>query len=158
MSELQAVQDFLAIPEIVAVVVEVELHVAQTEDGDRANVGETRDAEKNRLDRDGDLALHFFGGPGRILGDDFDKRRRRIGIGFDVQARERSRRRATIQAHESHDHQRAVTQQRSDQGAHRADLVLARGAKQKRILGDDRVAGIEAVEQFPANRRRCGRA
>ncbi len=90
-NELQAVQDFLAVPVIVAVVVEIELYVAQAENRDGANILKARNSEENGFDGDGDLTLHFFGGPGGILRDHFDERRRRIGIGFDVQAEEKDK-------------------------------------------------------------------
>ena len=45
-------------------------------------------AEEHGLNRDGNLPFHFFGGPGRILGDHFDQRWRRIGIRLDVEPQE----------------------------------------------------------------------
>src|SRR5262249_44467902 len=38
-----------------------------------------------RLNGHGDLALHFLSGPAGVLGNDFDRRWRRIGIGLDIE-------------------------------------------------------------------------
>ncbi len=85
---LEAIEDLLLIAEGFAAEFEVELDVGEAEDGDGADLFEVRHAAEDGLDGDGDLLLHLFGGPGGILGDDFDERWRGIGVGFDIEARE----------------------------------------------------------------------
>ena len=82
--------------EVVAVEVEVELDVGEAEDADGAHLIEVRCAVQRGFDGHGDLLLHLFGGPGGVLGDDLDERWRGVGVGFDVESREREdcRRRA----------------------------------------------------------------
>jgi hypothetical protein len=43
------------------------------------------------FERNRDLPLHLFGGIARLLRDDLDQRRRRVGIGFDVEILQRKR-------------------------------------------------------------------
>ena len=69
------------------VVGELDLHVAQSEQRDRADGLDIGEAGHLDLDRDGDVALDLLGGLAGILRDDVDQRRHRIGIGLDVQPR-----------------------------------------------------------------------
>jgi hypothetical protein len=81
---LQAIHGLLAIGEIIAGEVEVHLYVAQAENADGTDLIEFRCAVEACLHRNGDLLLHFFGGPGRILGDEFNHRRRWVRISLDI--------------------------------------------------------------------------
>ena len=81
----QPIQHLLSIPEVLRPEVEVELNVAQPEDGQRPDVPEAGHSKEGRLDGDRDLSLNFFGRPPRILGDHLDHGRGRIRVGDDVE-------------------------------------------------------------------------
>ena len=89
----QAVDDFLpaGFVSVVAAVVPVHLEVAQAVERLAADRTEPRHAGERDFQRDGDLALDFFGRRTGELGEDFDDGRRRIGIRLDVDVEERIR-------------------------------------------------------------------
>jgi hypothetical protein len=71
--------------EIVGAVFELALDVVETRDRRAAEVLEPRHPVECRLERNADQALHLFGTGPRILGNDFNERRCRVGIGLDVE-------------------------------------------------------------------------
>ena len=85
---LQPVGDLLTHEIVVAAIFELQADEAEREHGVRADVRQTRRAGDRDLERDRDIALDFFGRLAGILRDDLDDRRRRIGIGLDVQRHE----------------------------------------------------------------------
>ena len=114
---LQVIEHFLAIMEIIAVEAEVKLHIAQPENAGRAHLLQMWRTVNGVLHRDCDLLLHFLRGPGGVLRDDLDQRRRRIGIGLDVELGVR------IAAHQqsgykNHQHDDAVLQENADETRH----------------------------------------
>ena len=114
---LQTIQDFLLVAEVVAVEIEVELYVAETEDADGAHLFEVRGAVERGFDRNGDLLFHLFGRPRGVLGDDLDQRRRWIWISFNVEFEKSVD--ADLQGDDEYDeHDGAVLQQGSDQCLH----------------------------------------
>ncbi len=114
---LETVQHFLLVAEVVAVEIEIELYVAETEDADGAHLVEVRGAVQRGFDGNGHLLFHLFGRPGGILGDDLDQWRRGIGIGFDVEFGKGVD--AHLQRDDEYDeHDGAVPQQGSDQCLH----------------------------------------
>ncbi len=83
--ELQAIENFLPVPEIVGTEVEIHFDVAQPENRQRANLRQPRHALERDLDGQRNRPLHLLAGPARILRDDLDHRRRRIGISHHIQ-------------------------------------------------------------------------
>ena len=85
---LQPVDGLLAHEMIVAAVFELQADEAQRVDGVGADELQAGRAGDRDLDRDRDVALDFLRRLAGLLGDDLDDRRRRIGIGLDVQRQE----------------------------------------------------------------------
>ncbi len=81
----QAIEDFLTVAENIGAEIKIHLDVAQTENRQRADVGQARHAGERDLHRDRDLPFDLFGRPPRILGDQLDHWWRRVRIGDDVQ-------------------------------------------------------------------------
>ena len=73
---------------IVAAVFELQTDEAEPVDGVGADELQAWRAGDRDLDRDRDVALDFLGGLTLLLGDDLDDRRRRVGVGLDVQRQE----------------------------------------------------------------------
>src|SRR4029077_10358267 len=144
--QLQAIQRFLPVPIIIAVVAEIEFDVAQTKDADRADCLKARYSEKNRLNRHGDLAFHFLRRPGGILRDDLHKRRRGVGIRFDIET-EKNEKAADEPGGEGDDHKGAIAQEGGDEIAHRWS-VPGCGAEEERAVGNDAVAGGQSLDDF----------
>ena len=143
---LQAVQGLLAVPQIIAVIVEIEFHIAQSKNGDRADILKMRDSKENRLNRNGDLPLHFFRGPRRILRNYFHQGRRRVRIRFDVELQE-NHDSARDPGKQYDDHQRPITQQGGYELAH-FGLALSRGAQEESSLRNNRITWIYAGENL----------
>src|SRR5829696_1987964 len=85
---LQPVDGLLTNEMIVAAIFELQTDKAQSVDGVGADELQAGRAGDRDLDRNRDVALDFLGGLALLLGDDLDDRRRRIGIGLDVQGQE----------------------------------------------------------------------
>ncbi len=85
---LQPVDDLLAHEIVVAAIFELQADEAEREHRVGADIGEAGRAGDCDLQRDGDVALDFLGRLAGKLRDDLDDRRRRIGIGLDVERRE----------------------------------------------------------------------
>ena len=83
--ELKAVDDLLPRIVVVGPPVEIALDVGEAEKRLRADVVEPRHARQRHLERDRNLALHFFRAQSLRLGDDFDQRGDGIRIGLDVE-------------------------------------------------------------------------
>ncbi len=86
---LQPVENFLPVAEIFRTEVEIDFDVAQAEDGEGADIGESRHTLERDLDRQGNGPFHLFGRPPAVLGDDFDHGGRRVRIGHHIQDMER---------------------------------------------------------------------
>ena len=86
----QPVGDLLADEVVVAAVFELQADKAEREHRVRADVGQPGRAGDSDLQRDGDVAFDLFRRLTRILSDDFNDRWRRVGIGFDIEDRERT--------------------------------------------------------------------
>ena len=87
---LQPVEGLLAHEMIVAAVFELQADEAEPVDGVGADELQSRGRGDRDLDRDRDVALDLLRRLARLLGDDLDDRRRRVGIGLDVQHQERN--------------------------------------------------------------------
>ena len=85
---LQPVDGLLTNEMIVAAVFELQTDKAQSVDGVGADELQAGRAGDRDLDRNRDVALDFLRRLACLLGDDLDDRRRRIGIGLDVQGQE----------------------------------------------------------------------
>ena len=106
-------------------------------------------AGEGHFERNGDLPLDFLGRGAGKLGEDFDDRRRRIGIGFDVHVQERED--ADHRHGDGHqNHDKRVIQRPLDELANhqrflcdRASLPIHSPTKQPRILAE-RIRGSVA--------------
>jgi hypothetical protein len=85
LDHLQTIEHLLPVVGVVGVVLEIALDVRQAKERDGADMVQARHAIELRLDGHGDLALHFLSGPARVLGNDLDRRWRRIGIRLDIE-------------------------------------------------------------------------
>ncbi len=96
---------------------ELQLHVREAVERYRAHDAQVLDRRGLRLDRDGDVALDLLRRETRALRDDVDHRRRRVGIGLDVELAK------CEEAADEHDdaereHQHAVLQGEGNQRVH----------------------------------------
>ena len=96
---------------------ELQLHVGQAVKRNRADRGEVAQAGGLRLDGDGDVALDLLGRETGALRDHVHHRRRRVGIGLDVELAERHDA-AREHHHEQHDHQNAMFEGKGDDCIH----------------------------------------
>jgi hypothetical protein len=81
----QAIDHLLLRLLVIKIVRELDLHVRQAEQRDRADRRHVRQARHLHFDRDRDVAFHLLGRKARRLRHDLDHRRNRIGIGLDVE-------------------------------------------------------------------------
>ncbi len=79
----EALEDLLAVPVVLAVVVEDHGDAGEAGEGGGAEMGHVGDARHADLEGDGDLLLDVFGGAAGPLGDDVDVVVGYVGIGFD---------------------------------------------------------------------------
>ena len=82
---LQPVGDLLAHEIVVAAIFELQADKAEREHRVRADVGQAGRAGDRDLQRNGDVTFDFLGRLAGILRDDLDDRRRRVGIGLDIE-------------------------------------------------------------------------
>ena len=87
---LEPVEGLLTHKMIVATVFELQADEAEPVDGVGADELQAWRRGDRDLDRDRDVTLDFLGGLALLLGDDLDDRRRRVGIGLDIQGQEGS--------------------------------------------------------------------
>ena len=106
-----ALEDDLAREVVVGALVEGEDDVREAVERNRAHVGDARDAVQFELERERDQALDLFGGVAGPLRDEFDLRRREIGIGVDRHAPEGDDAGDSHGGRE-HQHQKALTKRR----------------------------------------------
>src|SRR5215471_14604912 len=85
LNHLQTIEDFLSGKVVIRLVLEITLDVRKAKERDRADVVEARHAIELRLDWYGDLALHLFRGPSRVLRNDLNSGGRRVGVGLNVE-------------------------------------------------------------------------
>src|SRR5215831_4693885 len=85
LDHLQTIEDFLSIKVVIRLILEITLDVRKAKERDRADMVEARHTIELRLDWYGDLALHLFRGPSRVLRNDLNSGRGGVGIGFDVE-------------------------------------------------------------------------
>ena len=112
---LQPVDRLLADEMIVAAVFELQPDEAEREHRVGAREFQTRRARDRDFDRDGDVALDLFRRLAGPLRDDLDDRRRRIGIGLDVQGLERNDAPSAEEGGERNQHERTPRQAKSDE-------------------------------------------
>ena len=105
-----------------------------------------RDSKEHRLNRNGDLPLHFFRGPRRILRDYFHQRRRGVRIGFDVELQENYDS-ARDPSKQHNNHQWAITQEGEYELAH-FGLALCGGAQEESSLRNNRITWVYAGENL----------
>src|SRR6266851_836437 len=124
---LEAIEHLLTVAEVFAVEVEVELHVREPEDADRPHLIEMRRAVQRRLDGHGDLLLHLFRGPRRVLRDDLDQRWRGVRVGLDVEPRDEE---AAEGKHDEEDDEDdgAIADEETDQWLHVSSPLVGRSS------------------------------
>ena len=101
---LQPIDGLLASKIVVDAVLELQPQKPERIDRVGAHVLQARRARERNLDRNGDVALHLLGRLARVLRDDLDDGRGRIGIGLDVERR-RCRHAEAQERRERHEHQ-----------------------------------------------------
>ena len=146
---LQPVERLLAHEMIVAAVFELQADEAERVDGVGADEFQARRAGDRDLDRDRDVALDLLGRLAGLLGDDLDDRRRRIGIGLDVQRQERDVAEAE-KGRERDQHQQPPGQAKRDQTTQHEWPRPTRSltplvVDEDRAARDDQFAGSEAA-------------
>ena len=101
---------------------ESEDYIGQTIERDRTHYHHVRNAVHLEFKRERDQPFDLFGGMVRPLGDDFDLRRREVGIGVHGHPLERQ---DSPNRDESgqHQHQKPLTQRRLDDSVDHSDVV-----------------------------------
>ncbi len=125
---LEPVDGLLADEMIVAAVFELQPDEAQREDGVGADELQAGRAGDRDLDRDRDVALDLLRRLAGLLGDDLDDRRRRIGIGLDVQGRKGNAEADDEKGHERDHHQQPPGGERDQTTQHRWPRTAGAGA------------------------------
>src|SRR5262249_8716469 len=85
----QPIGDLLAYKIVIAAIFELQSNEPEREHGVRADVSKARRTRDRDFERDGDITLDFLRGLAGILRDDFDNRRRGVGVSLDIEGGER---------------------------------------------------------------------
>ena len=127
-----AVEHLLERVIVIGLVGELEFDVRKPVERTRTDMLQTRQPGHGNFNWNGDVALNLFGGLPRALRDDFHHRRRRIGIGFDVQPAESIAARAEEQDQHGQ-HHRAARQGEFDEliehGSNRVAIRVCRSGR-----------------------------
>ena len=115
----EALEDALAVPVIVRIVVEDQLDIGEPEQRERTQVNHVRDAVHDDFQRDRDLLFDLFGGDSRPLRDDLDVIVGDIGIGFDGKSWKETIPQAKSSKAKASDQQTVVESEIDDAANHR---------------------------------------